>query len=121
MHLGGGLVGRRLLPGGDGGVEPLVIDAITRRQGFEESEPRPDAELVVARENFAGERDAGGFAAARQQVFAQLEKALRPRGCIAAPLSAEVEQSPAAVGDRLQQFAKKRCVHYLPERAGPIR
>ena len=64
VDLGRGLVGGRRLPGGNGGVEPRPVGAEPVRQRLEEGDARADRQFAVLRQNFAGQRHAGGFAAA---------------------------------------------------------
>jgi hypothetical protein len=95
--------------------------AKTGRQRLEEGDARPDRQLRVAGEDFAGERHAGGLAAAGQQFLAQFDEAFRPLWRIAAPLALTVEQRPAPVRYALQKLAEKRRIHHLPEIVGPMR
>ena len=70
MDLPGGLLGRRRLPGGHRGIEPLAVYAVATSQCLEEGDARANGQFVVAAEDFSGERDPGGLAAAGQKFFA---------------------------------------------------
>ena len=118
MHLGGCCVRRRRAPCIDGLIHPRLVDAETLRQRLEESDPRTDGERAVTGEDFAGERDAGGFPAAGQQILAKLDEAFGARRRIATPVTGK--QRASALGYRLQQFPEERGVHLGPV-ALPIR
>ena len=105
VNAGGGLVAGLLLPGGDGLFQPDRVCAETLRQRFEEGDARSDGQLRVTAQDFTRQRRTGRLAAARQQIFAQFDEALRMRRGIDAP--APVQQRAAAVGNRLQQFPEK--------------
>src|SRR5271165_3185695 len=76
-----------------------------RQQRFEKGDARTGFQLVVARENFSRQRHSGGFPADRQQLFAQLGKALG----IGKPgrRPAALDKRPPAFGYCLQEFAEK--------------
>ena len=61
----------------DRGVEPRMVGAEARGQRLEEGDTRAGGQLGVACEDLAGERHAGGFAAARQELLAELDQARR--------------------------------------------
>ena len=84
VNLGGGIVGRGRAPLGDRGFELLAVGPVAARQRLEKSDARAGLELAIARQDFARERHAGGFAAAGQQFVAELDRgsrsaAARPR------------------------------------------
>jgi hypothetical protein len=70
VHLSGRLIGRLLAPSGDRALHAYGIGAEALRQRFKEGDARAGAQFGIAAEDFAGERDAGGFAAAGEQVLA---------------------------------------------------
>src|SRR5205085_12108274 len=65
----------------------------------------------VAREDFARERHAGGFAAAGEQVFTELRQAFRALLGDAAPVARAVDERAAALGNRLQHVAEGGGAH----------
>ena len=67
------------LPGLDRRSHARAVGAEALRQRLEKSDARTDGELGIAGEDFARQRHAGGFAAARQQVLAQLDEICRAR------------------------------------------
>ena len=93
-----------------------AIGAEALRQRLEERDARPGGQLGIAVENFARQRDAGGFAAPGQQILAQLDQALGARRGVTAPVARRVEQRAAALGDGLQQFAEEGGIHSVPSR-----
>ncbi len=109
MQLGRGFVGRRLLPVFDRRLDAGAIGAEGGGQRLEEGDPRPDRQILVAAEDVAGQRHAGGLAAAGQQRLAQLEQAGR---ALMRRLAA-LNQGAAAVGDALQHFAEKGGIHRI--------
>ena len=66
MQVGGGIGRRRLPPGRDRGLDACGIVAERARQRLEEGDARPGRQLGIVGENFVGQRDAGGLAAAGQ-------------------------------------------------------
>ena len=80
MHVGGGLVVRRRLPGRDRFLQRGAIGAEALRQSFEEGDARADGELGVAGEDFARERHAGGLAASGKELLAQRDQIFRSCG-----------------------------------------
>ena len=121
MNLGSGLLGRRRLPGGHRGIETLAVYAVATSQCLEEGDARANGQFVITAEDFSGERNPGGLAAAGQQLFAKLHKAGGAFRGVAAPLTRAVEQRPAPVRYVLQELAEKRRIHHLPETACPMR
>ncbi len=113
VNLGGGLVGRRGLPGGDGGVEPLAVRAEAVGQRLEKGDARPGRQLGVFGEDLLGQRHAGGLAAAGQQFLAQLGQRLRARRGLAAAVARAIEQRPAALGNAVEHLAEEGRVHGL--------
>ena len=107
MQLGGGFGGRRRPPGGDRGIDAGVVVPEGLRQRLEKGDARPGGQLGIVVENFVGERDARGFAAAGQQRLAQLDETV---GAPARRRAAR-DQGAAAVGDALQHLAEERGVH----------
>src|SRR5262249_50289100 len=82
-------------------------------------DPRAGRQLAIAGEDLPGERDARRLAAAREQAFAEINQAFRPRGRVVTAL----DQGPAPFRDGLQQLAEERGVHLKPHSApvGPYR
>ena len=119
MNFGGGLVRRRGLPGGNGGVEPRAVRAEAVRQRLEEGDARPGGQLVVFVEDLLGQRHARRFATAGQQLFAQFRKAFRMRRRIAAAVARAIEQRPAALGNAVQHLAEEGRVHGRSVPQGP--
>ena len=74
MELGRGGVRGRVHPGGGRGAEPGTVGAEPARQRLEKGNARPGVQLGIAGQDFARERDARGFAAAREQILAQMRK-----------------------------------------------
>ena len=91
MHLGGRFVGRLFPPGGDRLFHANWIGAESVAKRLEEGNARPSGELGVATEDLSCARDAGGLAAAGQEVLAQLDQTLGAGGGIATPVVATVE------------------------------
>ncbi len=117
MKLGRGFVGRRLAPGRDGGVDAGAIVAERGGERLEKGDARPDRQFRVARQDFLGQRDAGGFAAAGEQLLAQFDDAGRALMRRLAALAHD--QCAAAVGDALQHVAEEGGVHrFIPIRLG---
>ena len=58
-------------------AEPVAVGAEPARQRLEEGDAGTGLQLAVTREDFARERDPGGFAAAGQQLVAKLSEAGR--------------------------------------------
>ncbi len=117
VQLGRGFVRRRLLPVLDRLLDAGAVGAERGGERLEEGDARPDGQILVAGEDFAGQRHAGRFAAAGQQRLAQLQQAGRTLVCRLAAL----DQGTAAVGDALQHFAEKGRVHrILPIRPARI-
>jgi hypothetical protein len=77
------------------------------RQRLEKGDARPGGQIGIIVENFVGERDAGGLAAARQKRLAKLDDTVRA----AARRCAARDQSPAAIGNALQHLAEERGIH----------
>ena len=100
MQLGGGGIGRLLAPGGDGRLHAGRIGTEAFAQRLKEGDARPGGQLAIAAEDFARPGDAGGLAAAGQEVLAQLDQALGAGGRLDAPVARQ--QRAAALGDRLQ-------------------
>src|SRR5262249_44061113 len=113
MDLGDGLLGRLASPCLDGGGQPLAARSEAGRQRFEEGDPRPGGELGVARQGFAREGDAGGFATGRQQLLAQLDEVFRAGSRRFPARAGAVDQGTAALRDGLQEFAEEGGVHVI--------
>ena len=111
MHLGGSCVRGRGEPGAGRRAEPVAVHAEAARQRLEEGDARPGRQFRVAREDFARERHAGGFAAAGQQVFTELRQAFRALLGDAAPITRAIDERAAALGDRLQHVAEGGGAH----------
>ena len=114
----GGFVARLFPPGGDGLFHAGRIGAEALGQRLEKGDARSGGQFAIAAEDLARQRDAGGLAAAGQEILAQLDQALGAGGRIAAPVARQ--QRAAALGNGLQQFPEKRGVHLGPM-ATPIR
>ena len=92
--------------GGDGVVDGGVVGVEVLRDQPQEGVALGSGEGGVAVENQPRERDAGGLAAARDQVVAQLDQFGRAgaRGQVAA---AEADEVAPAVADGLEQVAEE--------------
>ena len=93
MHLGCGLVGRIVAPGGNRRLQAGRVGPEALRQRLEEGDARAGREFRVAGEDIARHRDAGGLAAAGQQVVAELDQALGAGRVGAAPLAGAVNEA----------------------------
>ena len=71
----------------------------------------PVRQFRVAREEFARERHAGGFAATGEEILAELRQAFRALLGDAAPVARAVDERAAALGDRLQHVAEGGGAH----------
>jgi hypothetical protein len=111
MELGGGEVRRRGLPGRDRRAEPRAVGSEAPRQHLEKGDAGTSRELGVARQDFAGERHAGGFAAAGEQVLAQLGEIGRALLGDLAPVARAIDQGAAALRNGLQHVAEKGGIH----------
>ena len=100
-----GIGGRRLPPGGNGGVDAGGIVAEGFRQRLEEGDARPGGQRRIVRQNLVGQRHAGGLAAAGKQRLAQLDQTVRAPARRLAP-----DQGAAAVRDALQHLAEERGI-----------
>ena len=109
MKFGGVVGGRRLAPLRDGGIDTGAIVAESPRQSFKEGNPGTDGQVVVAREDFARQRHAGGLASSRKQRLAEIDQT--GRALMRRLAAFAQDQGAAAVGDALQHLAKKRGVH----------
>ena len=105
----------RAQPGAGGGAEPVAIGAEAARQRLEEGDARAGCQLGVAREDFARERDAGGFAAAGEQILAELDEVGRALLGDPAPVARAVDERAAAFRDGLQHIAEEGGAHRMPE------
>src|SRR5262249_414547 len=123
VQFGGRLIRRRRAPGLDGGIDARVVDPEARGQRLKKGDAWPCGELAIAGQYPAGERNAGGFAAAGKQFLPEVKEALGMMGGGAWTLAPALDQRPAAFRNSLQKLAKERGVHRVPlwfERA-PLR
>ena len=87
VHFRRGFVIRLRAPGGDRRFHARGIGAEALSQRLEEGNARAGGQLAIAAEDFARAGNAGGLAAARQEMLAQLDQALGARARIAAPVA----------------------------------
>jgi len=80
------------------------------RQGLEEGDARPGGQFCKSEQDVAGERGARCLAAHRHQFLAHVDEAFRVFRRSSPPAGA-LDQRPPALGNRLEQLAKKRCIH----------
>jgi hypothetical protein len=106
VDLGCGCVRRRGQPGVGGGAEPVAVGAEAACQRLEERDAGTGFELAVARENFAGERHPRGFAAAGQEILAELGEVGRALLGDTSPVAGTVDERAAAFRDGLQHIAE---------------
>ena len=78
VQLGSGIVVRVLVPAGDGRLHARLVGAETLGQRLEEGDTGAGGEFRIAGQDFARERDAGGLAAAGQEMIAEFDQALGP-------------------------------------------
>src|SRR5208282_6186672 len=100
-----GIGGRRLAPGGNGGIDAAGIVTEGFRQRLEEGDARPRGQRRIVRQNLVGQRHTGSLAAARKQRLAKLGQTVGASARRLAP-----DQSAAAVRNALQQLAEERCI-----------
>src|SRR4029077_5809737 len=110
MYFGSSCIRGSGLPVGDGLIHTSPVRTETLREPLEKSEARPGRGRRVTGENVARKRNAGGLAPTGQKIFAELDKAFGAGRRLPAPVACQ--QSAAALGDSLQQFAEKRSVHF---------
>ena len=96
----------RALPGSDCGAEPFSVHAEAARKRLEEGDARTGRQFGVAREDFAGERHPRGFAAAGQEILAELGEVGRALLGDTSPVARAVDERAAAFRDRLQHIAE---------------
>ena len=101
VQIAGVRIRRLVAPGLHRLRQPLVVRAVMARQLLEECEPALGVEVVIAVKQLAGHRGAGGFAAARQQRFAQLQQF--GRIVLAVGGLAAAQQRAAAFGNRREK------------------
>ena len=105
MQVAGVVVGRLRAPGLDRLRQPFAVRAVIARQLLEERQPSGVVEMAIAVEHLARDRDAGSFAAARQQRLAQFDQLggilFRVRR------SAAAEQGAAALGNRGEKVGEE--------------
>jgi hypothetical protein len=118
MNAVGRGVGGRAFPCLNRRRDLVAIRSEARQQHLEKRDPRAGLQLRIAAEDFARQRDARGLAADRQELLAQTCDALGTHqpGRFAPP----IDQCAAAVGDGLQQLAKKRRIHLAGPATCPI-
>ena len=100
MEVGGGRIGWLGPPRFDRFVDPLLVAAEPRRQGFEKCNPRPGGQFRIAAEDFPRQCDTGSFTPVRQQLFTEIGKVLAAFGAVVAPVADDQRASP--LGNRLQ-------------------
>src|ERR1700704_926598 len=119
MQLGGSSIRGRGQKAGGRSREPNAVGTEPAPLPLEESDGRAGRELTVAREDYARERNAGGLAAARKQLIAELDQAGRALLGHLAAIAGAVDQRAAALCDGLQHVAEKGGVHWIKSLAGP--
>ena len=118
MDLGRPGIRRRRQPGSSSGTEPRTVGSKTGGERLEEGDAGADFQLGIAGEDFAGERHAGRFATAREQVFAELDQAFRALLGELASIAGALDQRAATLRDGLQHIAKEGGgVHGFPSLA----
>ena len=80
-------------------------------QGLEEGDAGSGRQLYVAIEDFSRERHPGGLSALGEELAAELDQIGRAPFRYAPAIARPVNQSPAALGDRLQQLTEEGGVH----------
>ena len=105
MQVAGVLVARLRAPVLDRFGELFAVRTEIAGQGVEEGEPFGVVELVIAVENLARHRGAGGLAPARQQRLAQGDQLGPVRFGVGRADAAK--QRPAALGNRGEKVGEK--------------
>ena len=110
VQVGGDAVGGLGEPGRDRLLEASLIRTESVQQGLEKGEASLHVEARIAAQDFGGYGDAGSFAAAGEQGFAQRDHfgGLGPRHLRGIATAQEIA---AAFGDGRNQVGKQRIVH----------
>ncbi len=95
-------------------AQPGAVGTEPVRERLEESDAGTGFQPAVAGENLARERNARSFAAAREQILAQLDQARRALLGGLAAVARALDQRAAALRDGLQHVAEKGGVHGTP-------
>ena len=112
MQIAGVAVRRFGAPGFDHLRQPVVIRPVMAGELFKKGEPACGVKLVVAIEQLARHRSAGGLAAAGQQRLAEFEQLARIM--LAVVRSPPAQQRAAAFGNRREQVGEEGVGHGGP-------